>query len=52
MKAVGFDSRWKAASKSSRLLGVRFCISVYILIITSVLIYGHMLPLVFEVRSS
>jgi hypothetical protein len=50
MKAVGFDSRWKAASKSSRLLGVRSYLYVYIL--TSVLIYGHMLPLVFEARSS
>ena len=38
MKAVGFSSRRLAASKSSRLLGVRSCISVYIL--TSVLYIG------------
>jgi len=49
-KVIGFSSRWRAASKSSRLLGVRSYLYVYIL--TSVLIYGHMLSFVFKVRSS
>ena len=49
MKAVGFESRWKAASKSSRILVIRSYLYVYIL--TSVLIYGHMFPLVFKARN-
>lgn len=49
-KAIGFSSRWRAASKSSRLLRVRSYLYVYIL--TSVLIYGRMLPFVFRARSS
>lgn len=48
-EAIASCSRRLAASESSRLLWEGMYLPVYIL--TSVLTYGHMLPLVFRARS-